>query len=464
MPDHTYSIPISDLSFHQQETNTWCAATCAQMVLHYLSPHTAPIDQDILRTNIENRAHALEPEIAWFGAPDGLEATLNAFNPSPPGGSFRLVACQTESEVSRHIVWSLERHHVPAIALVYGMRHWLIVRGYTADRPPTGPNDTGYQIRSFDLYDPWPPVPDRQPGHWPPPHVDGTDGCGSGNERGIVLNHISYDGWRAAGGILNSGYMTGIPADVTGSKWKGQFLAIVDPSDSDVPPGTGDSNPGKEPDDPPASSAPPQYPAGRVSNHIALSTAMEALRQVAKERPDGWRDTLSGSSPRQPQHIRAMRPAPSRAPAPETDTDILRRAMMRPSVSELRHAPYYIVPFDQTGVTSAAVRVASSTGVYLQAVASHDSSKSVVNMMSLTDIANSLEGRRLDFDGTSVAFHKDEMDSDAPLGWKPCRESMSPFYPFYIITLNTRSGAHELYVRAHDGAAFTHLEDNIAGA
>src|SRR4029453_8856688 len=151
MSNHTFSIPTAQLHFHQQETNTWCAATCAQMVLHYLAPNTPPLDQDLLRTNIENRAKAIEPEIVWFGAPDGLEATLNAYPPKPPGGRFRLVACATESKVSRRIVWSLERNHVPALALVYGMKHWLVVRGYTADRAPTGPHDTGYNIISFDL-------------------------------------------------------------------------------------------------------------------------------------------------------------------------------------------------------------------------------------------------------------------------------------------------------------------------
>jgi hypothetical protein len=470
MSNHTYAIPIGDLHFHQQETNTWCAATCAQMVLHYLSPHTAPLDQDLLRTNIENRAHALEKDIAWFGAPDGLEATLNAFPPPPARGCFRLVACTTESEVSRLIVWSLEHHHVPAIALVYGMRHWLIVRGYTADRAPTGPNDTGYQIISFDLYDPWPPVPDRKPGHWPPPHVDGTDGCGTGNDRGIALNHISYDGWRSHAGLLNSGYMTGVPGEAISSKWKGLFLAVVDPSDDDLhadqdghdkseEDGSDSEKPAKEPTQPVTSGAGSQHPAGRVSYHIALNAAIEALTEIEQGMREEWKDKLAGATPGQPQHVRALQPAPTRS-APGT----LPRAGMLRSDAALRHAPYYIVPFEKPGYTPLAVRVDSSTGAYLQSVAAQSDNQSVISFMSVADIVASLEGRQLDFEGTKVVFHAKEMEPDPPLGWKPCRESMSPFYPFYIITLHTRSGLHELYVRAHDGVAFTHLDDNIAGA
>jgi hypothetical protein len=38
------------------------------------------------------------------------------------------------------------------------------------------------------------------------------------------------------------------------------------------------------------------------------------------------------------------------------------------------------------------------------------------------------------------------------LVWKPCRESLSPYYPFYMFTV----GAYRVYVRS-DGAVFTEL-------
>jgi len=479
MSNFSYSIPIADLHFHQQETNTWCAATCAQMVLHYLSPHTRPLDQDLLRANIENRAHALETDIIWFGAPDGLEATLNAFPPRPAGGRFRLVACTTEAELSRRIVWSLERHHVPAVALVYGMRHWLIVRGYTADRRPTGPNDTAYRIVSFDLYDPWPPVPDDKPGHWPPPHVDGVDGCGNGSDRGIALNHVSYEGWRASGGVLDSGYMTGVPVDAVGSKWKGLFVAILDPTDDDSPAEGDERNEGREEAAPgervspeaaepnlDTSAAPDNLPTGRVSHHVAMSTAIDALREVEQDGRDGWKDKLTGAIPGQPHHIGDMRSAPS-APPVALPADVApRTATLSPERIDpaLHDTPFYIVPFEKPGHTPVAVRVDSSTGAYLQSVAAQGDNQSVISYVNLDDILTSLEGRQLDFDGTNVIFHKRDIKPDPRLGWKPCRESMSPFYPFYVITLSTRSRTFEFYVRAHDGEVFTHLEDNVAGA
>lgn len=471
MTNHSFSIKTAALHFHQQETNTWCAATCAQMVLHYLSPNTDPIDQDILRTNIENRSRAIEPEIVWFGAPDGLAATLNAFSPALPGKRkrFQLVACRTESEVSRRIVWSLEHHNLPAIALVYGMKHWLVVRGYTANRPPTGPNDTGYQIFSFDLYDPWPPVPgpegspNRNPGHWPPPHTDGTDGCGSGRDRGIALNHISYDAWRSVGGILNSGYMTGVPADATGSKWKGRFLAIVGPSDGGLPSGGSEAASQEHEGLTPGDRA--RNLRRRISRHGAPRGGLNGLNAIEQDGRDIWKDTLAGLTPGQPQQVSALPPTVSapRAPAALAGPESLSvTAMVRPD-SVLPHAHYNIVPFEKPGHTPVAVRVDSATGAYLQLVAAKDDGQSVIQFVDLNEILTPLEGRQLDFEGSRVIFRRAEMQDEVTLGWKPCRESMSPFYPFYIVTLNTRSGTHEFYVRAHDGEIFTRLEENVAG-
>ena len=44
------------------------------------------------------------------------------------------------------------------------------------------------------------------------------------------------------------------------------------------------------------------------------------------------------------------------------------------------------------------------------------------------------------------------------LVWKPCLESLSPFYPFHMFT----AGGHPIYVRT-DGIIFTELHDNYQG-
>jgi hypothetical protein len=44
------------------------------------------------------------------------------------------------------------------------------------------------------------------------------------------------------------------------------------------------------------------------------------------------------------------------------------------------------------------------------------------------------------------------------LVWKPCRESLSPFWPFHMFTV----GSHRIYVRV-DGEVFTALHDTERG-
>jgi hypothetical protein len=44
------------------------------------------------------------------------------------------------------------------------------------------------------------------------------------------------------------------------------------------------------------------------------------------------------------------------------------------------------------------------------------------------------------------------------LVWKPCRESLSPFWPFHMFII----GDYRLYVRI-DGAIFTRLHDDQRG-
>ena len=44
------------------------------------------------------------------------------------------------------------------------------------------------------------------------------------------------------------------------------------------------------------------------------------------------------------------------------------------------------------------------------------------------------------------------------LVWQPCRESLSPYYPFFMVTV----GAQRIYVRV-DGQVFTKLHDKGRG-
>jgi len=70
-------------------------------------------------------------------------------------------------------------------------------------------------------------------------------------------------------------------------------------------------------------------------------------------------------------------------------------------------------------------------------------------------------GRQFEFPGATerVSLRREGLSVHPALVWRPCRESLSPFYPFRMILL----GAYRLYVRIFDGAVFTALTNDQGG-
>src|ERR1035438_10747361 len=77
--------------YHQQDTDYYCGAACAQMVLDSLG--AGLLDQNVLYN--DNHSHSTT-EAGWYTAPDGLQWTMhNLEPPAPPGpphyGSYDFV-------------------------------------------------------------------------------------------------------------------------------------------------------------------------------------------------------------------------------------------------------------------------------------------------------------------------------------------------------------------------------------
>ena len=235
-----------DVPYHQQDTDVYCGAACAQMVLRALG---LPLLNQVGLYN-DNHTHTVEAA-AWESPPDGFCWTMNNRQAQK---HFTLDCTDTEDPISRTICWTIHRYQCAPFALVYGGNHWVVVRGYTASAAPVASYDTSYAISSFDLNNPWPPVP-APPG--PPPHTDG-DVCGSGGVRGIADTNVSYSTWQAD-------YLT---ANTFGSKWLGKYVAICDPD----PPG--------EPGPPPV---PDRARAAARTRHPRRSRCAEQLAGKLKE-------------------------------------------------------------------------------------------------------------------------------------------------------------------------------------
>lgn len=393
------------VGYHQQDTGYYCGAGCAQMVLDSIG--AGILDQVGLYA--DNHAHStLDAGVNWATGPDGLTWTLNDRRPASFSNYFVLFALASEDLISRKIVWTIHHYQVAPVALVYGWQHWIVVRGYDASVAPSTYSDTSYSINAFDVNNPWPPTPAPAP---PPPHTAG-DACGGGGIRGVANEHITYATWQST-------YMTGVP----GGHWSGKFVAVCDP---EPPPDShGDRRPSRE------------RPAGErlLDPQEAAGQALEGLREYGLYERDDWRKVLEGAEPGEP---------------------VLVERLDRPG------SYYYIVPMGREGrEMAAAASVDARFGDYLQALTLPEPAPNFLEPLAREAVLKLVLDQKIElpeYRGELLLLRDDLLCVYPVLVWKPCRESLSPFYPFRMITV----GDQRLYVRS-DGRIFTQLHEDGRG-
>jgi hypothetical protein len=103
----------------------------------------------------------------------------------------------------------------------------------------------------------------------------------------------------------------------------------------------------------------------------------------------------------------------------------------------------------------AAVSIDARFGDYRQAIALRGGSASAWRALEVEEVINLVEGERFELPERAgrLLVRPEAMCVHPTLVWRPCRESLSPFYPFSMITV----GDWRIFVRVADGAIFTHL-------
>lgn len=396
-------MPVSEnlaVQHHQQDTDYYCGAACAQMVLETIG--AGILDQDDLYA--DNHAHStLDSGVNWATGPDGLRWTMNDRRPPAFTNSFVLFDLASEEAISRKICWTIRHYQVAPIALVYGWAHWIVVRGYTASAHPASSADNSYSISAFDLNNPWPPTPSfYTPASAPPPPHAAADGCGTGGDRGVANEHITYATWQST-------YMTGVP----GGYWIGKFLAVCDPEPPSLPGG-------------------PRQPSLErrggeeiLQPDVAAELATAGLKQYGLYERKDWR---------------ALR---------QTKAE---RGVLVQRLDRL-DSYYWLVPFRGSRGTVALASVDGRWGDYQQAVLLPKPRAEFFGI-GPKEALKLVVGKRIDLgrDRGRLLVREEALCMYPHLVWRPCRESLSPYYPFYMFTV----GRHHLYVRV-DGALFTSL-------
>ena len=406
--------------YHQQDTQYYCGAACAQMVFATPKVGLGLLGQDGLY--IDNHNHSrdethLTPPVDWKTAPDGLAWTLNDRAPQ----YFVEYALSSEDAISRKIAWTIEHYEVPPCALVMGARHWIAVRGMDVSKAPTSSTDVGYAINSFRINDPWPYVPSwneftntRDPALVPPPPHSNTDNCGNGWNRGVPDQVISYTQWKNT-------YMTGANYNALGY-WQGKFVAVCDPE----PPSTrrGFSNPrlfrfdGEQ----------------LITDENVIQLAMETIKKKILPQDEIWTKSMEGVKP---------------------EGTIMVQRLDR--IDEY----YYIIPLarNSRGAT-AALTYDARFGDFQQAISFSRQEPRILQPLTTKEVMNKFVGKTLNL-GKRVRplrFREGVTTVLEHWVWKPCLESLSPFWPFKMVF----NGTNIVYVRI-DGQVFPTLNEDVYG-
>jgi hypothetical protein len=422
----TYQKNIQ-ISYHQQDTDYYCGAACAQMILDSIG--AGILDQDTLYN--ENHSHtsydqnlynSLGQKIEWATPPDGLNWTLNHHLPTAFHSFFVEDSISNEDSISRMIAWTIEHFGVPPAALVLEARHWILVRGMTVSTEPQSSIDTIYTISQFRINDPWPPVPSwdmmtrtRDSSLAPPPPHSQNDNCGTGGNRGIADELVAYSYWQTH-------YMTAANYHPNGH-WQGKFVAVCDP------------------DRPPERRGPFLRPELRFDGNRILSneTAVKLAREILDDRKifpkdERWSKMLSNIQPMEPIFVQRI---------------------------DRLDDYYYIVPLSSSEQkATGALLFDARYGTFQQATSFPTAEETLVRPLSISNVHKLLNGAKLElgeYQGV-LPIREEALEVLKYWCWKPCRESLSPLWPFRVGVC----GGQSVYVRI-DGKVFTELHDQICG-
>lgn len=421
----TLNLPVD---YHQQDKGTaqdgifYCGPACALMVLHSIGKRL--LSQDRLYDDCHSNSK-LDTTVPWFTAPDGLKWTMNHRKPASFRKRFKIITRTNRDAMAKKIAWTIYHDKVAPIALVHGLGHWIVVRGFDSNKAPSRAFDNLLKIEAFWINDPAPAASDRTPPSSPPPHKQG-DKCGSGDRGyGEANEHIVYRIWKSR--YTNKSVPRGY--------WQGKFVAVCDP------------DPGSE---------------GEVH-------AEKNQKSERKER----KNKIENNENEQNMYIKKIVKRITEKQAQEHAHKAIKKYKLidQPYLKEIlkdvladkpklvkdlegKNEFYYIVPLvgkDKT--VRSLVNVDCKDGKYRQASFAKDLESPIVFSFLSEKKVIELVRKQLNIKKERIIVNKKY------LVWMPCIESFSPNFPFHEVAI----GNFKVYVRI-DGKVFTALTTDVPGA
>jgi hypothetical protein len=260
---------------HFQDNSYYCGAACAQMAI--AAQPTSLVDQAEL-------FDAVSSPSGWMTAPDDLSSTLNRY---VTGASYGVVSHgRSRVAVMRRVAWSMCRYGRPAMALVHGGEHWVVIDSLSGTVEDDAPPEYQPVITDVIVRDPAPDLSDQRESLYvteptPPPHEEGDLCSGAAYQEECY----TWSGWEQ---VFSR-------CDVAG-EWDTKWVVVCVPQDeprlraqaglTTVPPDETDGG----------AATPSGQDAPRAieshSNANLLRVATEGLRNSSVSRRNWWEDAI----------------------------------------------------------------------------------------------------------------------------------------------------------------------------
>ncbi len=170
-----------------------------------------------------------------------------------------------------------------------------------------------------------------------------------------------------------------------------------------------------------------------IASDVAAEISVNALKEVGLAKRKNWSSALRGTAIGEPILVQRL---------------------------DRLDSFYWIVPRTRDGVVTAVVNIDARSGDYMQARAlaePHGTALLSLDRKEVDEFVFDRKHQLADEAGELVIRPGLACISDHWV-WRPCRESLSPFYPFKMISY----GDYRLYVRS-DGRVFTGLTTSGRG-
>lgn len=379
----TWSVSLN-IPYHQQDTDDHCGGATAQMILESIGGGL--IDQ---KTLCESN-HSNNTQKGWSTDPNGLCYTLNKLKPASHS-DFTVYSEATETLGSHRIAYTLWHNNSAIGTMVYGkFCHWIVVKGVELDVDPstlTSP-DNPYSIDGFWINNPWPPCPswDNSSAVPPPPHSS-TNGCGGGDKRGAANEYVTYTDWQKT-------YFTGCKWVVNAP----QFICVCNPEVPKLGKLVVKRTKGKVEGE------------GIITPNEATRLALRGLKRHNLIQDKTFSKACESAQP---------------------ETPILVQRLDR------EDSFYYIIPILQGNQTTITLTIDGLSGDFLGGRVHNEGQRKL--MISRDDVLDRIMNKPVELPGRrGLTKIRDGAFSLYPvMVWKPCLESRSPYYPFYMIIVGT---------------------------